>query len=209
MRIHFKILLLLIISCCSISSKAGTPTAYINFAAFSTPAGKNYFETYISIAGNSLHYIKTANNKFVATAHITLYFKSGDSVVSSANFNVHSPELNDTSVKSDFMDVHRFFLKKGNYTLIFTLDDPNDASHAVTSIKHLIHTGYSHDTVSISDAEFLSSYSASDKEGPYNKYGYQMVPFVYDNYTPNIKKLNFYLELYNTEKFAGPGKNSN
>jgi GWxTD domain-containing protein len=206
MGTRFRILLFFILAGCSFPAYAGTPVAYLNFAAFSTTDGRDYFETYISIIGNSLHYVKNNNNKFSAKAHITLFFKSGDSVVASANFNVTGPELGDTLAKQDFMDVHRFFLKKGNYMLYFTIDDPNDPAHALTSVKQAVHTGYARDTTCISDAEFLSSYTASEASGPYNKYGYRLIPYIYQNYPPKAKMLSFYLELYNTEKFAGPTK---
>jgi GWxTD domain-containing protein len=203
MRTRLKILLFIFLSGFTMPLYAGNPKAYLNFATFTTPEGRNYFETYLTIDGNSLNFVKNANNKFAAKAHITLSFKSGDSVVASANFNVLSPEVNDTLTKPDFIDVHRFWLKKGNYTLVFTLDDPNDAEHKMISAKQPVHAGYSNDTVSVSDAEFLSSYTPSDKPGPYNKIGYDMIPYVFQYYPVKVTKLSLYCEIYNAEKFTG------
>lgn len=201
---RFKILLFFFIASFSAQSRAGNPTGYLNFATFSTPEGRNYFETYLNIVGSTMHFVKNSNNKFEAKAHITISFRMGDSIVASANFNLHSPEVTDTINKPDFIDVHRFWLKKGNYTLAFTLDDVNDLSHKMISGKQPVHTGYSTDSVTISDAEFLSTYTASNNPGPYNKCGYNMIPYVFQNYPVEMKKLSFYCEIYNVQKFSGP-----
>lgn len=204
MRIYLKILFLFFITGCSVSSFAGNPTAVLNYASFVTSSGQNYFETYLSVAGNSMIYVKNSNNKFVATAHITLSFKLGDSVLASANFNLHSSELTDTSVKPDFLDTHRFWLRKGNYTLVFTLDDPNNPSRPLVTGKQPVRVGYRSDSICVSDVEFLSSFTPSDNSGPYTKYGYSMIPYIYRDYPPSIKKLAFYCEIYNAEKITGP-----
>ncbi len=206
MRTYLKILFFLLVSCCSITSYAGNPTACLTYAAFTTSAGQNYFETYLSVAGNSMKYVKNANNKFTAKAHITITFKDGDKVVSSSNFNLVSAELNDTNTKPDFMDVHRFWIDRGNYTLVFTINDPNDPDHAMVSGKQPVHTGYAADSTAISDAEFISSYKESDKNSPYNKNGYEMIPYVFRNYPSQLNKIGFYCEIYNTIKTTGPNQ---
>jgi len=185
----------------AIPASAGNPTAYLNFASFSTPTGKCFFETYLSVVGNSLKFVKSGKDKYVAKAHVTISFKQGDSLVSSANFNVVSPEVSDSSNKPNFIDVHRFWLPKGNYTLVFTLDDPNDASHKTITMKQAVYSGYRSDTVVISDPEFLSSFSQSNNLGPYNKCGYTMIPYVFQHYPQSVNKLCFYCEIYNTIKF--------
>jgi GWxTD domain-containing protein len=202
---RIKIVLLFFIPACAIPAFAGNPTAFITFASFSNPHGQNYFETYISVVGSSLTFVKNANNKYVAKAHVTISFKLRDSTVASANFNVLSPEVNDTSVKPNFINAHRFQLEKGNYSMAFTLDDPNDATHKIVTGTQQVHVGYP-DTVSVSDAEFLTSATPSNKPGPYNKCGYDMIPYVYSNYFQASKKLSFYCEIYNTIKYTGPGQ---
>ncbi len=198
-----KILLVILISGCAASSCAGNPTGFLNFASFTTPDGQNYFETYLSVVGNSLHFIKNENNKYAAKAHVTISFKVKDSVVAAANFNVLSPEVNDSSIKPSFVDVHRFMLPKGEYTLVFTLDDPADVSHKTITGKQTVQVGYVHDSTCVSDAEFLQSYSPSAKPGPYNKCGYDMIPYVFTYYPAQVKKIDFYCEIYNSKQFAG------
>jgi GWxTD domain-containing protein len=201
MGTRIKILFLFLISGFAIPALAGNPEAYLNFATFHTPAGKDYFETYLSVMGNSLKFVKTARNKYAAKAHITLSFKQGDSVIASANFNVLSPEVSDTLAKPNFIDAHRFWLPKGIYTLVFTLDDPNDNSHKTITGKQAVHVGYPADTVSVSDAEFLSSFTPSSNSGPYNKCGYSLIPYVFQDYPQGVNRLCFYCEIYNTIKF--------
>lgn len=201
MRTGIKILLSFYISASAFTAFAGNPQAYLNFATFSTPKGQNFFETYLSVVGNSLKYVKDEKNKYVATAHVTLSFKMGDSVVAFSNFNITSPEVNDSLTRPNFVDVHRFWLPKGNYSLEFTFDDVNDASHKTISGKQSVYVGYPNNVVSISDAELLSSFAPSNNTCPYNKCGYTMIPRVFQNYPPNVNRLSFYCEIYNTVKF--------
>jgi GWxTD domain-containing protein len=200
---RIKILLVVLISGCAVSSYAGNPTGFLNFASFTTPGGQNYFETYLSVVGNSLHFVKNENNKYAAKAHVTISFKVKDSIVAAANFNVLSPEVNDSSIKPSFVDVHRFILPKGEYTMVFTLDDPNNATSKGITGTQMVHVGYVHDSASVSDAEFLQSYSPSNKPGPYNKCGYDMIPYVYTYYPGQVKKMDFYCEIYNSKQVAG------
>ncbi len=202
MRIIFRILLVFFLWASAVTCYAGNPTGYLNFASFSTPGGENYFETYLSVVGNSLAFLKNENHKYAAKVHVILAFKLGDSVVASSSFNVLSPEVNDSLTKPNFIDVHRFWLKKGNYSLVFTLDDPNDISHKVITGKQAVHVGYRSDSVCISDPEFLASYTPSNNAGPYNKCGYTMIPYVFGEYPESMKKIMFYCEIYNTAKIV-------
>ncbi len=200
MRLYIKIVFLFITLGCSLPALADGPAGYLNFACFSTPNGQNYFETYLIVVGNSMKFVKTGQGKYVAKAHVTLSFKRKDSTVASASFNLLSPEVSDSISKPDFIDVHRFWLPKGIYTMNYTIDDPNDATHKVNGGNQAVRVGYPRDTVSISDAEFMSSYTPSNASGPFNKCGYTMVPYVFANYPANVTKLSFYFEIYNTHK---------
>jgi GWxTD domain-containing protein len=200
MRTGFKILFLFLLLGCTTPLFAGGPEAYLNFATYSAPNGKTFFETYLSVMGNSLRFVKSGKNKYAGKAHVTLSFKLHDSVVASANFNLVSPEVSDTLTKPNFVDAHRFWIPKGTYTLTFTLDDPNDASHKTITGKQAVRVGYPADTVSISDAEFLNSFTPSNEASPYNKCGYYMVPYVFSYYPQGVNRLSFYCEIYNTPK---------
>lgn len=201
MRLIHKIVILFFVSVFTLPAIGGNPTGYLNFATFTTPGGKNYFETYLSVVGSSFRFVKDGKGGYVAQAHVTLSFKQGDSIITSANFNLLSPHVKDTLSKPDFIDVHRFWLPKGIYTLAFTIDDPNDASHKTNGGKQDIRVGYPADKVCISDAEFLSSYTPANDNQPYNKCGYDMTPYVFSDYLPSDNRLSFYCEVYNSNKF--------
>jgi len=202
MRRYFAIVAFGLFVSCPVHSYARNPEAYLNFASFSTPSGQSYLETYLSVIGSSLKFVKNGNNKYTGRAHVTLAFMLGDSMVASANFNVMSPEVADTLKKPNFIDVHRFWVKNGNYLMVFTLDDPEDASHKIISGKQFVRVGYGNDTACVSDAEFLQSYTQSDKTGPYNKCGFTMIPYVYADYPASVKKLVFYCEIYHTDRYV-------
>lgn len=199
MRIRFKILFLFLLSGSVTTVSASGPVAYLNFATYTTPGGKSFFETYMSVVGSTLKYVKGGKNKYTVTLHVILTFKKGDSIVNSSNYNVNA-ESGDTVNKRDFIDVKRFWLPKGLYTLEFKLDDPNDPTHKINSGHQSVRVGYPTDTVAVSDAEFLLSYTPSNDAGPYNKCGYNMYPYVFSDYPQGVNKLSFYCEIYNTIK---------
>ena len=201
MRLYIKIVSLFIALGFSLSALADGPAGYLNFACFSTPGGQNYFETYLAVVGNSMKFVKNGQGKYVAKAHVMLSFKRNDSTYASSSFNLLSPETSDSASKPDFIDVHRFWLPRGIYMMSFTIDDPNNATHKSNGGTQAVRVGYpSGDTVSISDAEFMSSFTPSNTSGPFNKCGFAMVPYVFSNYPEKVTKLSFYSEIYNTCK---------
>lgn len=200
MRLRINILFLGIALGLTTPLLAGGPAGYLNFACFQTPGGKDYFETYLVVVGNTMKFVKGADAKYMAKAHVVLSFKRGDSTVASANFNLLSPEINDTTAKPNFIDVHRFWLPRGTYLMNYTIDDPNDATHKSNGGKQAVRIGYPTDTVCVSDAEFISSFTPSNTPSSFNKCGYNMVPYVFAQYPAGVNKLSFYCEIYNTQR---------
>ena len=75
-----KILFLMILACLTLaqfSAPAKNLWAYLTYATFNSPEGP-YVETYLSIAGNSVKWIKQADGKFKATVNVLMTFKEKD-----------------------------------------------------------------------------------------------------------------------------------
>lgn len=60
------------------------------------------------------------------------------------------------------------------------------------------------DSVSLSGIEFLESYYASQQQSVLSKSGMDMIPYVSSFFPENMQKLNFYAEIYNTQKVMRP-----
>ena len=236
MRLKTFIFISLLLGSLKVFAQAKGPEAYLGCASFNTPSGTSYFETYITISGNSLVFGKNTNGQYEGKVKISVQFTQGDSVKASDAYNVLSPFIVDTNKKltlrevnvpaaadrddtvlvnrnidsankrPDFSAVRRYWLPKGEYSIEIKIEDKNNPTAKVVSVKGKVNIGYSIDTIAISDAELLMSYSETKKPGSLTKNGYDMVPYVYSFYPAEIRALNFYTEIYNTAKILPSSK---
>jgi len=230
MRIKRFILTGLLLSSIAAFAQTKSPEAYLSTASFVTPAGNTYFETYITISGSTIVYEKKADGKYEGKVKISIEFKQGDSVKKSDTYNILSPFVGDTNKKMalkevkvpaqpdkddsisakrttdstnrrpDFSGVKRYWLPKGDYSVQIKIEDVNNPLAKVVSVKGKVSVGYSSDSIAISDAELLMSYSPAESSSAISKSGYNMIPYVYSFYPEEMKTLNFYTEIYNTPK---------
>lgn len=205
MRRLLYILTLSAAICTQDSSAKGTLTGYLTCASFNTSSGHSYVESYLAIIGQTARFVKQQDNMYQAKVSVAVSFWLGDSIVAANKYYLHSMETADSLKKTDFIDVQRYWLKKGVYTMKLTMSDANDTASKPLSVAQKVKVGFNMDSVKISDVEFLQSYEASNGTGVLNKCGFQMVPYVYSYYPDNVNKLQFYAEIYNAYKLAGPG----
>ncbi|HXB13149.1 MAG TPA: GWxTD domain-containing protein [Bacteroidia bacterium] len=203
MRRFTYILTSLIISGLYIPAKAGDIVAYLSFGSFNGSAGQSYIETYLDVIGKSVMYAKDSNNKFRGKVNIQVSFLQGDSVKMANNYNLLSPEVSDSSKRADFIDVQRYWLKRGKYMMQLTVVDKNNPNGKTITIKQKVFVGFDMDSIHISDVEFLDSYTPSQQQGMFYKNGFNMIPYVYSYYPEKVNQMNFYAEVYNAEKVLG------
>ena len=99
--------------------------AYLYYCTFSTPDGKPYVETYISVYGNSISFKKNAKGKYQGMVEVGILFTKNGAIKDSKKYNLMSPELNDTVSRPNFIDQQRFSLDTGNYELEWMITDKN------------------------------------------------------------------------------------
>ena len=98
------------------SMMAQNLNAYLSTASFNSPDDGPYFETYLSVNGNSIIYNKIENRKFQGSIEITMIFKKDEKIENFAKYELKSPEIADTSsVDFNFIDQQRFALPNGTY----------------------------------------------------------------------------------------------
>ena len=109
-----------------------TLNSYISYATFNVPDEKSspYVETYITFDKGSLTYLKGDNNEFSATVNITVMFKQGESIKNFGKYSLSSPSVLDTAnINGFFMDMQRYSLANGTYSMEVILDDENNKNH--------------------------------------------------------------------------------
>ena len=177
--------------------------AYMNYAVFYAPGKGTYLETYLSVSGQSVMFLKKEAKKYQGKIHIEINFmQDGKSVVANA-YNLLSPETADTNNKPNFIDLQRYKLGPGTYQAEIKIVDANDTKQTEPSAKLTIVIPEQTDDISISDIELVESFQKSEAKTAISKSGYDIVPYPLTSFSENVDKLIFYVEGYNTLKNLG------
>ncbi|GIV41564.1 MAG: hypothetical protein KatS3mg034_0874 [Vicingaceae bacterium] len=179
--------------------------AYFQYLTFYIPGETPYLETYLSVNGKSVKYVKDSHGQFKATLEIVLILKNKDRIVSFNKYNLHSPVYTEKdSVRKDFLDHQKMIVPaNGLYELELQIKDKNSSEPAV-SINQILEVNYDTDKIHISDILPLSSISKStDKSAPLYKNGYIIMPYLSNYYDEYAEGFAFYAEIYNARKLLG------
>jgi GWxTD domain-containing protein len=182
-----------------------TLNSYISYATFNIPGETSspYVETYITFDKSSIKYIKGANGEFSGTINIIVMFKQGESVKNFGKYSLSSPSVTDTTnIGGFFMDMQRYTIANGTYTLEVILEDENNKNARPFKVEDQLIVDFP-ETFSISSILGLESYSKAETESSTSKHGYDVIPMIMPFYPETANKLSFYAEIYNAKKQLG------
>lgn len=179
--------------------------ANLMYRSFYSPEKGPYIETYISVFSKSVQFKKNQSGKFSGTINVNLAFKSIDKIVYADNYNLLSPEVEDTNkLDFNFLDQQRVLLPNGEYSLELVITDKNNVSQSYT-LSEKFSINYPKDQVEISDIQLMESYRIPEA-GTSNellKNGYEIIPYADDFYPASINEIKFYSEIYNSSMVFG------
>ena len=181
-----------------------TLNSYISYATFNVPGeeASQYVETYMTFDKSSLVYVK-GEKDFTATISITVLFKQGESIKNYGKYSLTSPaEADTTSLNGFFMDMQRYSLPNGTYSLEVVLEDENNKAAAPYKVEDQLIVDLPN-KFCFSSIIGLESYSKADKDSQTAKNGYELIPMIMPYYPETINKLTFYTEIYNAKKQLG------
>jgi GWxTD domain-containing protein len=185
-----------------LNAKGQNLEAYFNITRYDIPEESPFIDVFISFNALTVNY--TDN---VANIESTILIKDGDRIVDFRKTKIISPELDVDSVPVDFIDVQRFSLKNGKYTIDIALRDLNELDADTVKISYPFEIRFSGNQVEISDIELVDRIEASDQLNLYTKSGYQVIPYVSDYYNSSRNEIMFYAEIYNSDnKFGADSK---
>ncbi|MBK7212009.1 MAG: GWxTD domain-containing protein [Bacteroidales bacterium] len=190
-------------------SKTDNLRAYLSYSTFYSPNHGPYLETYLSVFGKSVVYIKKENGKYQASVLVTMLFKQKDSIRDFRKYELFSPEIDDTtSINFSFLDQQRIPISQGTYNFELLVSDKN-RDKAPFKIEEQLDINYPAGKINISGIELVESFKKVEAETELSKSGYEFIPFMDNFYPGSINKLVYYSEIYNTitalpqeEKFA-------
>ncbi|MDP2386556.1 MAG: GWxTD domain-containing protein [Bacteroidota bacterium] len=185
---------------------AGGLKSYLSYSVFYSPEKGPYLETNLTVAGSSMIFKGTAK-KVSASVNVFITFSDANKKVEAGNnYNLITPTVHDTAKRPSLVDVQRFFLKPGKYTMEITLMDKNSGIPEKYNFTEEIEIKYIQKEVNMSDIELVESFEKTVKPNILSKSGYDLIPYSINYYPEDITKLIFYNEAYGTDTVLGPDK---
>ncbi len=186
------------------ASATANLTAYLTYATFNAPVKGPYVETYLSVIGNSVKFVKNGNGKYHGAIDIAVNFVQNGEIKNAQKYTLNSPETDDTTKNHpNFIDQQRYSLPKGAYSMEISIADKYQPTEKPFVTKMDISIDFPNDKVAISDIQLLESFVKSTSPGILTKSGYDLLPYVSTFYPENINKIKFYAEIYNSKKING------
>lgn len=166
----------------------------------------NYVETYLNISAKSIIYAKNSHGKLQASIAVNILFSRNDSVFAYENYNLLSPEYDDTlTAKPNFIDVQRFLIKNGEYTFELSITDNNNITKPFSYTQQVI-VDLNPNIPSVASIELIDSYKKADTTSHFSKNGFDIIPYVSSYYPESINELTFYTELYGINRDIPEGE---
>lgn len=175
-------------------------SATFNSSIFYLPeANQPYLETYLSVDAWSCRFVPTAGG-YQATVDALLVVRDGAEAIYAKRYTLNSPLIADSNATDfNFLDVQRFSLPTGHYTMELTLRDTNSAYPAETA-ELAVNIDFTKDKPAMSGIQFMVSAKETTTPNMLSRGGYDMEPYCSDFIPEAMQQLNFYYEIYNIQK---------
>jgi GWxTD domain-containing protein len=170
--------------------------ASVSFCTFQSP-DQTYFEVYFHFFGKTINFDTLATGELQAGVEVFIMVKKAEEeIVLVDKYNLHSPKF---TVRKDFLDLKRYSLGNGEYTLFIKVTDLQDPDNN-TQFETPFFISYDKSSPALSDIQLVASLKkAENQENVFVKSGFELEPQAYNFYNKNTKALLLYHELYNTE----------
>lgn len=163
-----------------------------------------YVETALLVAGNAVRYTELKPRGYQATVEVQVIVTDGTHVMNFDKYFLSTPVIYDTN-KIDFsiVDQKRLLIPNQAGSVEVIITDQQDPSNSFSSTEAIM--PFEKNTVQISDVQFIESFKQTNKDNNFTKNGYEMEPHPVNFFPADETMINFYGEIYNTDKYL-PGK---
>jgi GWxTD domain-containing protein len=204
MKKVFTLLLSIVFTSLCFHAGAKNLQAYLNYTVFIIPDKGPYIETYLSVAGTSVNYVKKDNGQFQGSIEVTLIFRQDKEIKEYDKYQLFSPEVADSSsVDFSFLDQQRYFIPQGDYDMEIIISDLNAMKKPFSAIQPVsIH--FDDSGICFSSIQLIESFTPSTEQNITTKGGFDLIPMVHNFFPASLNQLIFYSEIYNSDKIMGP-----
>jgi len=198
------ILITLLLGATAVQAQTKRLNPYVTTTTYNLPGETPYVETAMAFECQSVTYKEFKPGQFKATLEIVTVFRKGEETTFS-KVALDSPIVSDTSnLDGAFINQQRFALPNGEYEMELSVTDKG--SNKTVNITFTVEVDYPKDMPAVSDILLFDSYSKADKPSECTKSGYDFLPRVFPFYSTSADKLQFYTELYNSDRLYDEGK---
>ncbi len=191
-----KIIVFLLLALPYILSAQGLNAIY-SFYTFNSQNG-NYVELCTSIDLNSVVY--NQNNAEVELTTLICKAENTEEVVYVDKRNIKSGAKDANN--QVMLDIQRAKLTNGNYVLYLSFKDKNSTQPAV-EVRDVIRMNYPENELMLSDIQIINTPKKSSTQASNVKNGYVIEPYMFDVIAKDNNILNYYVEIYNADKYFG------
>ena len=204
-KIFLSILIISLVFCAS-SIGAKNIQAYLNYTIFNVPDKGPYIETYLSVAGESVNYVKNEKGMFQGSIEVTFIFRQKGEIKDFDKYQLFSPEVSDTmNINFSFIDQQRYFIPEGDYEMEITISDLNAGKKPFSAIQP-ISIKFDHSNICFSGIQLVKSFTNTTEQNITSKGGFDLIPMVHNFYPESVSKLIYYTEIYYSNKNPGLGE---
>lgn len=202
-----KLFVLLIMLCATASSMGQGMKLMLNHKAYCTDKIQPYIEFTFRIGGNTVVYALNEEQRYEAEVLINVDVIQNDEVKYNLHYILGSETFADSVVggRPDFGDVRNLPVENGDYYLSFSFKDLHGDTTGIKYIDY-ISVHFPKDSICTSGIDLLSDVRTAEPGDLYAKYGFSLTPLFYNYAGENVYNLPFVMEVYNTERFIGKGK---
>lgn len=191
-----KIIVLLLITLPYILSAQGLNAIY-SFYTFHSQSG-NYVELCSSIDLNSVVY-----NSETAEVELTTLICKAENTEEVLYVDKRNIKATKNETENQVMlDIQRAKLSNGNYVLYLSFKDKNSTQPAL-EVKDVIRINYPENELALSDVQIINPPKKSSNQASNVKNGYVIEPYMFDMIAKDNNTLNYYVEIYNADKYFG------
>lgn len=195
-----KILLLVLVSLCSISLTSALD-ANISFATFKSKESP-YIEVYLHLIGSTTSFKRMADSTFTANVEVVILFKQGEEIV---KFDKYLLNNQSDAIGQDFFDIKRYGMDAGSYQIEVSINDVNETDNS-KSFQQKFDIGFEQGRVNQSDIQLLTSLRKAGEGMAHShltKGGYIFEPLPSQFLDRYSERLIFYNEIYDTDILVG------
>ena len=198
------IIITLLLGAVSIQAQTKRLNPYITTMTYNVPGETPFVETALAFECQSVTYKEINPGQFKATLEIVTVFRKGEETTFS-KVALDSPVVTDTTkLDGAFINQQRFPLANGEYDMELSVTDKG--SGKTVNIAFTVEVDYPKDMPAVSDILLFDSYTKAEKPSECTKSGFDFLPRVFPFYSVSADKLNFYAELYNSNRLYDEGK---